>query len=419
MNAPRHWRTLTLQGNYCFRLCHHSSLRCNCLSKLQWIKELRVLIDIQCTHAGPTATLAELLYLMLSPTFCFSFSAPCKHWCNNAFHYTEDGRQVSLVAPLPLNNRSTAVFKKFITFLAVAKVSRNTPRCNIGGSDQWQISTEARKSCLWWVQHVNDLCVFIGHGAGPALLKDGGTGTALWQRLATADGSKQVRGGLTPPQQEHLSCIFIIQFRLYPEIKIIKSYWLGVIRTFFCWQIFWDNFLQPRVLAWLLNSLFVSTTLPNAAQRNVEMNTRTQILMPFSHPKQITHKDISKYAEKLMKNGCLPWIAFSNCKIFTPVFLECCGPFVLRAGWHSGMNFSAAIWFGLSHWTRGACKSGALLPGCSDLWWKKPPKNGMMQVGESKFEMFLSVWYSWHWEWCHSSAIRLFEHVGWLKAHGC
>lgn len=214
MNAQRHWRTLTLQGNYCFTLCHHSSLRCNCLSKLQWIKELRVLIDIRCARARPTATLAKLLYLMLSPTFCFSFSAPCKHWCNNAFHYTEDGRQVSLVAPLPLNNRSTAVFKKFITFLAVAKVSRNTLRCNIGGSDRWRISVEAKKSCLWWVQHVNDLCVFIGHGAGPALLKDGGAGTALWWRLATADGSKQERGGLTPPQQECLSCIFAIQSRV-------------------------------------------------------------------------------------------------------------------------------------------------------------------------------------------------------------
>lgn len=204
MNAPRHWRTLTLQGNYCFTLCHHSSLRCNCLSKRQWIKELWVLIDIQGARAraGPTATLAELLYLMLSPTFCFSFSTPCKHWCNNAFHYTEDRRQQSLVAPLPLNNRSTAVFKKFITFLAVAKVSCNTPRRNIGGSDRRQISTEAMKSRLWWVQHVNDLCVFIGHGAGPALLKDGGAGTALWQRLATADGSKQERGGLTPPQHE-------------------------------------------------------------------------------------------------------------------------------------------------------------------------------------------------------------------------
>lgn len=167
MNAPRHWRTLTLQGNYCFTLCHHSSLRCNCRNKLQWIKELWV-FDWHAGLArawGPTATLAELLYLMLSPTFCFSFSAPCKHWCNNAFHYTEDGRQVSLVAPLPLNNRSTAVFKKFITFLAVAKVSRNTPRCNIRGSDRWRISTEAKKSlplmstaCKWFV------CVYRTRG---------------------------------------------------------------------------------------------------------------------------------------------------------------------------------------------------------------------------------------------------------------
>lgn len=133
-------------------------------------------------------------------------------------------------------------------------------------------------------------------------------------------------------------------------------------------------FIEPLVLAWLLNSLFVSTTLPNATQRNVEMNTRTQILMPFLHPKQITHKDNWKYEEKRMKNRCLPGIAFSYCKIFTVVFLECCGPFVLRAGWHSGMNFSEAIWFALSHWACGACKSGALLPGCSDLRWKKKKK---------------------------------------------
>lgn len=148
-----------------------------------------------CVCTRPKATLAQLLYLMLSPTFCFSFSTPCKHWCNNAFHYTEERRWVSLVAPLHLNNRSTAVFKKFITFLAVAKVSRNALRCNIGSSDQQQISAEMRKSCLWWVQHVNDLCVFIGHGAGPASLQDGGVGTTLWQRLATADGNKQEREG--------------------------------------------------------------------------------------------------------------------------------------------------------------------------------------------------------------------------------
>lgn len=90
------------------------------------------LIDIVRVCTRPKATLAQLLYLMLSPTFCFSFSAPCKHWCNNEFHYTEERRRVSLVAPLHLNNRSTAVFKKLITFLAVAKVSRDAPRCNIG-----------------------------------------------------------------------------------------------------------------------------------------------------------------------------------------------------------------------------------------------------------------------------------------------
>lgn len=159
-----------------------------------------------CTR--PTATSAEMLYFMLSPTFCFSFSTPCKHWCNNAFHYTEDRRWVRLVAPLHLNNRSTAVFKKLITFLAVARVSRNTLRCNIGSSDQQQISAEMRKSCLWWVQHVNDLCVFIGHGAGPASLQDSGVGTTLWQRLATADGNKQERGGLTLVHHFRVSSLF-------------------------------------------------------------------------------------------------------------------------------------------------------------------------------------------------------------------
>lgn len=143
---------------------------------------------------------------MPSPMFCFSFSTPCKHWCNNAFHYTEDRRWVSLVAPLHLNNRSTAVFKKLITFLAVAKVSRNTLRCNIGSSDQQQISAEMKKSCLWWVQHVNDLCVFIGHGAGPASLQDSGVGTTLWQRLATADLNEHKRGGLTPLQHSAAVC---------------------------------------------------------------------------------------------------------------------------------------------------------------------------------------------------------------------
>lgn len=161
-----------------------------------------------CVCTRPTATLAELLYLMLSPTFCFSFSTPCKHWCNNAFHYTGDRRRVSLVAPLRLNNRSTAVFKKLITFLAVAKVSRDALRCNIGSSDQQQISAEMKKSCLWWVQHVNDLCVFIGHGAGPASLQDSGAGTALWQRLATADGNEQERGGLTLLQHFTLCTLF-------------------------------------------------------------------------------------------------------------------------------------------------------------------------------------------------------------------
>lgn len=145
---------------------------------------------------------------MLSLSFCFSFRTPCKHWCNNAFHYTEERRWVSLVALLHLNNRSTAVFKKLITFLAVAKVSRNALRCNIGSSDQQQISAEMRKSCLWWVQHVNDLCVFIGHGAGPASLQDSGVGTTLWQRLATADGNEQEGEGWP-----HYSTSHFLSFR--------------------------------------------------------------------------------------------------------------------------------------------------------------------------------------------------------------
>lgn len=142
-----------------------------------------------CVCTRPKATLAELLYLMLSPSFCFSFNAPCKHWCNNAFHYTKERRWVSRVAPLHLNNRSTAVFKKLITFLAVAKVSRDALRCNIGSSDQQQVSAEMGKTCLWWVQHVNDLCVFMGHGAGPVSLQGGSVCIAVWQRLATADGN--------------------------------------------------------------------------------------------------------------------------------------------------------------------------------------------------------------------------------------
>lgn len=185
MNAPRHWRTPTLQDNYCSTL---SPL----FSQMQLPEQTAVNQRIATfdwhffVRARPKATLVELLYLMLSPSFCFSFSMPCKHWWNNAFHYTEERRWVSLVAPLHLNNRSTAVFKKLITFLAVGKVSRYTLSCNIGSSDQRQISAETRKSCLWWVQHVNDLCVFIGHGAGPASLQDSGVGTTLWQRLATA-----------------------------------------------------------------------------------------------------------------------------------------------------------------------------------------------------------------------------------------
>lgn len=168
-----------------------------------------VSFDWHSVCTGPTATLAELLYLMLSPTFCFSFSPPCKHWCNNTFHYTEDGRQVSLEAPLHLNNRSTAVFKKLITFLAVTKVSRNTLRCNIGGSDRLQTSTEMKESCLWWVQHVNDLCVFIGHGAGPASLQDCGADTPLWLRLATADGNKWEKEWLTLSQHFPVCTLFL------------------------------------------------------------------------------------------------------------------------------------------------------------------------------------------------------------------
>lgn len=174
---------------------------------------------------------------MLSPTFCFSFSTPCKHWCNNAFHYTEDRRWVHLVAPLHLNNRSTAVFKKLITFLAVAEVSRNTLRCNIGSSDQQQISAEMKKSCLWWVQHVNDLCVFIGHGAGPALLQDSGVGTTLWQRLATADVNNQERGGLTLVQHFRVCALFQQNVSLsfsYPSLHFT----LGVVSSLFLSYLF-------------------------------------------------------------------------------------------------------------------------------------------------------------------------------------
>lgn len=72
---------------------------------------------------------------------------------------------------------------------------------------------------------------------------------------------------------------------------------------------------------------------------NAEANTWTQILMRFSHPKQITHKDISAYEDKWMKNGCLPGFAFSNSKIFTRVVLECCGPFVLTRRLTPGDEF--------------------------------------------------------------------------------
>lgn len=148
----------------------------------------------------------------------------------------------------------------------------------------------------------------------------------------------------------------------------------------------------------------------------VQMNTWTQILMRFSHPKQIPCKDLSKYVDKRMKNGCLPGIAFSNCKIFTLVFLECCGPFVLTRKLTHRWIFQKWSDLSPSQRARGLWKSGAALPGCWDLG---GGRRGMMQVGESVFEMFLSVWCSWHSELCRWSAIKLFEHVGWLKASGC
>lgn len=94
------------------------------------------------------------------------------------------------------------------------------------------------------------------------------------------------------------------------------------------WGLFCSVLTAPPGLAWLLNSLFAPQYLTHRSV-NVEANTWTQILMRFSHPKQMTHKDIAACEDKWMKNGCLPGFAFSNCKIFTLVVLECCGPFVL------------------------------------------------------------------------------------------
>lgn len=95
------------------------------------------------------------------------------------------------------------------------------------GSDQ--ISVESRKSCLWWVQHVNDLCVFIGHGAGPASLQDSGVGTTLWLRQATADGNEQQKAGLTWQQlfTVHPHCrILLLLFLLLlalPWVCVVSS----------------------------------------------------------------------------------------------------------------------------------------------------------------------------------------------------
>lgn len=45
-----------------------------------------------------------------------------------------------------------------------------------------------------------------------------------------------------------------------------------------------------------------------------------QILMPFSHQRQITLKDILRYEDMQIKYEWLPWIAFSNSEIFKVVF---------------------------------------------------------------------------------------------------
>lgn len=141
MNAPRHWRTLTLRGNYCSALCHHSSLRCNCRSKLQWIKELRLLIDVfLCAHKAHSDISRIALLNAFLP---HSVSLLARLVNTDAIMHSiirRIGDECLLWPPLHLNNRSTAVFKKLITFLAVAKVSRNAAPCNIGGSDRRQIS---------------------------------------------------------------------------------------------------------------------------------------------------------------------------------------------------------------------------------------------------------------------------------------
>lgn len=112
--------------------------------------------------------------------------------------------------------------------------------------------------------------------------------------------------------------------------------------------------------------------------------------MPFSHQKQITLKDILRYEGTRMKYECLPRIAFSNSEIFTVVFLECRGSCVLCAGWHSGMNFSAAIWFGRhSKWIALISQEHCYL----DCWMKM--KYCMMQVSERSVEAPPSAWCSW------------------------
>lgn len=86
-----------------------------------------------------------------------------------------------------------------------------------------------------------------------------------------------------------------------------------------------------------------------------------------------------------------------------------------RASWHTDEFFrNDLIWPRRSERAASGSQVRRYLDAGIWVGW-----GGMMQVGESVFEMFLSVWCSWHSELCRWSAIKLFEHVGWLKASDC
>lgn len=178
-------------GDHCCSLC----LRSHTLgSKVPPVRESPLLIDIfsclpiSSLHVSapwrPLSNISWIALLAFLSTFCFSFSRLVN---TDAIKHSVIRRIRDVCLPW-LVSISIIGQQLYLKYSSHSWQSLKVSCCAIGASDRRRISAGPRHSRLWWVQHVNDLCVFIGHEAGRTAAAPLGGGK--WRRTVVSAEAK-------------------------------------------------------------------------------------------------------------------------------------------------------------------------------------------------------------------------------------